>query len=222
MLDCPLPLTGGAFRLRAAPPHPVIRAAAYSPDEQLRYTHSRIWGSRPKLLWVTYHPHESDIATGSRLVQRVTRWSYRAGYDGFVIVSLYPLLAPTLAAVKRWRGDPAQAAELAIVTAATMARAAVLEMRCQDAVMATGALNPGEADDLEAWLRMFQGERGPSPIRRWWCIGITERDWPLAPARAGAKAVQDDTPLKRWQFPSRAVAPLRSPAKRGSDGPARA
>lgn len=213
MLDCPLPLTGGAFRLRTAPPHPIIRAAVYSPDEQMRYAHSRIWGSRPKLLWVTYHPHDSDTETGSRLVQRVTRWTYRAGYDGFVVVSLYPLLAPTLTAIKRWRGVSATAAEPAIATAAAMARAAAREMRCQDAVMATGALTPGEARDLETWLRVFQGERGPSPIRRWWCIGITERSWPLAPARAGAKAVEDETPFIRWQFPTPAVAPLAGPSR---------
>lgn len=158
------------------------------------------WGSGPKLCWVTYNADPSTADVSNLAVKRMIRWSYRLGYGGLMIVSLYPVMMPDRGHVQVWRASGPNMWNL-VVNAATLAGVASKNTHCTDIVVATGPLTDAEVSDFDDWLAWFRTARKRRKTR-WYCIGCTDEGWPLPPAGRGRTAPPEHVTLQRWQtFP---------------------
>jgi len=187
-------------RSRDMPLKPILRYAVFRDDHIGRWreilTHA--WRPGPKLCWISYSADKSTAELSNLTIKRITGWSYRAGYAGLTVVSLYPVVMWDHVQVQAWRTSDPDTFNL-MMQAATNAGQASRD--ATDIVVATGPLNPAEVSDFESWIGLFRDARGRRKTR-WLCIGTTEYGWPLPPAGRGRTPPPAEVRLRPWTMPT--------------------
>lgn len=163
-----------------------------------QFAFSRYWTpSEPVVAWLVLRPRLTMGPRRDTTVKRLTAWSYRAGYGGFIMFALYPYQCRTDLELAAWRQDIPAGTRLMdwAADASTIARA----HRCRVLIAATGILDRAGQEHLRIWLDIFWHRGGISP-RRWLCLG-TEDGWPMAPTVHGRRPPGDDATLVSWKLP---------------------
>jgi Protein of unknown function (DUF1643) len=193
-------------RRRVKPIKPVKRWAVFHDDIEVgrwREILMHIWGPGPKLTWICFHP---DLANSNILdlpTDRMMRWTYQLGYDGFLVAAIYPLRPLTRLSPKgavAWRNNHPGAGPI-MAEAATKAGQHSARHHCTDVVVATGQMfGETERQDFEEWIESFRIARRRHRTN-WLCLGVNKFGWPNAPALHGTTSPGKEIVLKPWKLP---------------------
>jgi hypothetical protein len=186
------------------PPEPIVGDAVCMTEasgESFRYALYRRWmRTEPMILWVVFNPMEGDATINDPAIKRMVTLSWRWGYGGLLVVSLYPLQARSVDTVVEWRRNNRNTEQWSHFEESAR-RAAVLadEFRCATRVAAWGRLDPDGRDDLDEWLEHFES-KPPA-----WCLGVNMLGDPLQPAGRGTAALAtsplNDPILAPFEYP---------------------
>lgn len=228
------PLGGGrdpelrdAPRLKKAtrgPVPPIISSARVVRSGQIgmdgspmtyRYHFWRRWmRSQPMVLWVLHNPGTGDDRQTDAVLERLTLWSWRLGFGGFVAAAIYPVQG-SMDEARRWalalressNGDAASHFDEAARAVGELANAT----HCLTRVAAWGKLDDNARDDLERFLELLNGK---APAR---CLGVSENGDPLHPSARGSSRPDPNTRLQAFTYPV-SMGRDKPPEKGDGDG----
>lgn len=188
-------------RVRKAPPEPIARRDVYhagSCGEPLRYLAERRWmNSEPMVLWVLYCAGLGSVMGDDSIMRKVIAQSWRLGFGGALVASLYPACATSVDDARAWRDAARETDNWDHVTKAAIAAGERADqLKCRVRVAAWGMLDAAARTDLDEWLLAFDG-KAPA-----WCLGISGKDGdPLQPSVRGAVRPAKDAPLVPFAYP---------------------
>jgi hypothetical protein len=194
-------LLGCPGRRRKLPVPPVAGDALLKSHGKYRYWLKRLWTPRePVILWVLHAPGVGTARTDDAAIRRITGWSYRWGFGGMLVATLYPLCAATQEDLLTWRrrahaAPPAQGGWHHFLEAARDVGAVARHLRCRTRVAAWGRLDDVAREDLDEWCEAF-GAHPPDM-----CLGISDNGDPLNPSARGASRVFEDAELQSFCYP---------------------
>lgn len=179
---------------RLRPRGPVVRTVCPEADLPVRYTLSSVWiPNRRQLGWLTYRP----VTDRSKTFDRITRWTYRQGYGGFMLTNLYPNLTETRAELHTLRADGAPVVG-DLLTGAFCAGGLARQWQIRTLVLVTGDLDAVAETAFVEWLKAFRERCRVN----WACCGITAAGWPVSLATSGRTPLDDAVEIRRWHYPA--------------------
>lgn len=188
---------------RKMPAKPFITREFLTDDDDQCRGVVRQWTPMPRgrvLTWLMLAPRRYSDVTKDEVIIRLTRWSYRLGFGGFLAVSLYPIRVRSLLELDAWAEDLGdQLRREKVLEHIRFTAGLANEHDSKTLVLATGPLTE---DWQIADFRAFGDYWDAHAInrRRWRCIGVNEHGWPLAPVSRGRAPPADDADLEPWKM----------------------
>jgi hypothetical protein len=133
---------------------------------------------------------------------RVTHFTVREGFDGWIGINLYPFISSTPEEMWKWADWESQGPEWSIRDdlAANLEDIERVARVSAIRIVAFGA-QPIEHDQfwLEQCLEAFEQPSECGADERLWCLGVNKYGQPLHPMARGKMRVRDDAPLVVWR-----------------------
>jgi hypothetical protein len=172
--------------------------ATFSPCSSYRWTLTRTWDDRPKLLVVMFNPSTASSSEDDPTIGLVSHIASHNGYGGIVVVNGIPLRSSTPSAAvdmvntwdkrQEWGWRDALQVNVSAITGECERAGAVL--------LAWGAL----ADRCADWFEMLIEEIEcslPAGVAVY-CLGRTKAGYPIHPSARGKHKVSKDASLLPW------------------------
>ena len=195
----------------------VSGSANVSACETYRWSLQRSWhggapGTGTILPWIMLNPSTADAHVDDPTLQRIIAFSWRWGFDGLLVVNLFPYRSSKPAELRKWwRWDERWDVDARNQFWAGHSRAALL-LAPFDAAMAAWGSPPGRfGDDAQlAAERLLDTINDPDRTTVWpprrailklFCLGETGFGDPIHPMARGRHRVPDDAvpvPLRRY------------------------
>lgn len=168
----------------------MIKSAQISPCEQYRWSLSRVWGDDGgrMVCWLMLNPSTADAEIDDPTVKRCIHFSKSWGYDGLVIVNIFPFRSSRPDECKRWIARENQGARDVIHH---KNRPLVVET-AKASSMVVAAYGAGDWYQNEAanLLEDITCNRESWPDI--YCLGTNKRGRPLHPMARGKLRVPND------------------------------
>lgn len=212
----------------------IRRSASISKCGTYRWTLWREWGSEASspdagliLPWIMLNPSTADGALDDPTLRRIIGFSWRWGFDGVLVVNLYPFRSSKPAALREWlRWDERQDLDARDAIHQNRNRIAAL-LTPYDAAMAAWGSPAGSlgyeaelgAEGLLDAINNPESVHPPTTRKRvieLFCLGITGAGDPKHPMARGRHRVPDDArPQSVKRYPGTiTAAPFEVPASR--------
>lgn len=173
------------------------RSAEISPCGTYRWTLTRQWDERPKLVVCMFNPSTADAEVDDPTIKLLCHIASHNGYGGIVVVNAIPLRSPTPAdaiamanwhATRDWYARDRLHDNLLFIVKQVERATAVL--------LAWGALGEKCWEWIEA-VELEIREALPDDARVY-CLGKTASGQPKHPLALGKHKVPKDAPLIEW------------------------
>ena len=192
----------------------IRRSANLSPCETYRWALRRWWFTHELydgliLPWIMLNPSYGDGEIDDLTLQRIIGFSWRWGFDGILVVNLFPYRSPKPSALQEWlRWDQRRDWDARDALWENQAHVAGL-LRPFDAAMAAWGSPGGSlgwttalaADSMLDAINDPDAEAGRSAVLKLFCLGETAAGDPTHPMARGRHRVPDDAvpvPLRRY------------------------
>lgn len=193
-----LPGQLGLFTPDEAPPPPPLgpveirREAEISPCGMFRWTLKRFWHAGPYVCWVMLNPSTADAERDDPTIREVIRFTRLWGYQGLVVVNLYPFRSSSPAVCRRWSEQNEYAND--VNDALDHNRKVILDVTNDaDLIMAAWGAPPW----AHGWSEVIADDiRGTfdhgGPVRQIHCLGTTQDGSPKHPLARGVHRIPRD------------------------------
>ncbi|MBS4037335.1 MAG: DUF1643 domain-containing protein [Hydrogenophaga sp.] len=177
----------------------IQRSARLSKCGSYRFTLTRTWDARPKLLVCMFNPSTADHTVDDPTITLLCQIASYNGYGGIVVVNGIPLRSPKPAEaidmVNTW--DTRQAWDERDALQANLGEIQSQVEQAGAVLLAWGAL----ADRCDLWFDNVLGEIEAAlpkgvPL---FCLGKTAGGYPKHPLARGKHKVRKDAPLIPWR-----------------------
>ena len=192
----------------------IRRSANLSTCETYRWALRRWWFTHELydgliLPWIMLNPSHGDGEIDDPTLQRIIGFSWRWGFDGILVVNLFPYRSPKPSALQEWlRWEQRRDWDARDALWANQAHVAGL-LRPFDAAMAAWGSPGGSlgwtttlaADSMLDAINDPDAEPGRSAVLKLFCLGETAAGDPTHPMARGRHRVKDDAvpvPLRRY------------------------
>ena len=192
----------------------IRRSANLSTCETYRWALRRWWFTHELydgliLPWIMLNPSHGDGEIDDPTLQRIIGFSWRWGFDGILVVNLFPYRSPKPSALQEWlRWDQRRDWDARDALWENQAHVAGL-LRPFDAAMAAWGSPGGSlgwtttlaADSMLDAINDLDAEPGRSAALKLFCLGETAAGAPTHPMARGRHRVPDDAvpvPLRRY------------------------
>lgn len=160
------------------------------------------------ILWVVYSAGDGDARIDDSVTRQAIEWSWRWGYGGVMIASLYPICARSIDEANLWRDRVRDTPDWDHFTRAAIEQGMQAEkLKCRVRVAAWGMLDAEAREDLDAWLLAFEG-KAPA-----WCLGTVGKGDPIHPSIRGSVRPPPDSLLIPFVYPVPMARDGAAPAK---------
>lgn len=162
-----------------------------------RWFSSGWFGPERVLPWIMLNPSTADEKANDPTLCRIIRWTWTWGFDGLLVVNLFPYRSPDPRELARWiRWDERQDWVARDALQENWTRAARLLLPYDAAMVAWGAPAGALAHDAELGAESFfdtvndpDGDRDRMP--ELFCLGTTQGGRPIHPMARGRHRVPD-------------------------------
>ena len=194
----------------------IRRSANISRCDTYRWSLRRWWGfgeDRPDaglvLPWIMLNPSHGDSDLDDLTLHRIIGFSWRWGFDGILVVNLFPYRSPKPSALQEWlRWDQRQDWNARDALWANQTHVAGL-LRSFDAAMAAWGSPGGSlgwtttlaAESMLDAINDPDAEPGRLAVLKLFCLGEAAAGDPMHPMARGRHRVPDDAvpvPLRRY------------------------
>jgi hypothetical protein len=167
-------------------------------DDVCRWELRRIWNDVPEprlLVWLMLNPSTADAEKDDPTLLRIIKWGKAWGYDGVIVVNLYPFRSPSPLDLAAWHKAGGLTVEVfqrnMEITLAAMAE-------CDWMVMAGWGGSLPKPEGVLPYIRMLNTigltKHGAWPV--WRCLGVSQGGMPIHPMARGKNRIPDDaTPM---------------------------
>jgi hypothetical protein len=179
-------------------------SALFARDRTLRREIRRWWTDEPIAwaAWLMLNPSNATERTDDLTALRVTQFTARWGYGGWIGVNLYPFIASKPAQMWRWADWKSGGPEWSVRDdlAANLEDIERVARLASLRIVAFGA-EPIRRDPawLEQCLEAFQQPADRGGDERLFCLSMTKHGQPLHPLARGKHRVADTAPPFLWE-----------------------
>lgn len=179
-------------------------SAIFSHDRTLRREIRRWWVEEPKrwAAWLMLNPSNAGPTHNDPTALRVTHFSAKWGYDGWIGVNLYPLISSTPKQLWTWR-DWKNAGPDWHVRDCLQANISDIERVARQSSIRMVAFGNLPAEHDPDWLQMCLEAYGqPSDYdadEQLFCLGMTKTGQPLHPMARGKFRAPDSAIAIPWR-----------------------
>ena len=197
------------LRRLVMPPKPIITHREMIGRGEDWPEHQRIQGGpvitsswlpqQPHLAWLALAPMEFSARTESRQLRDYIGRTYRLGFGGLVLISLYPQPSRSARGVAHWAKDLTPATRRAWVMEYARFTADLVRQRgCRTLCLVTGRLPVDWMVDDFRWFMNVWEVQGIHPGKRWMCLSVDDWGWPQALHTHGLTPVPATAALQPW------------------------
>ncbi|QSY98613.1 DUF1643 domain-containing protein (plasmid) [Rhizobium bangladeshense] len=167
-------------------------------DDIFRWELRRIWNDVPNpklILWLMLNPSTADAEKDDPTLLRIIKWGKAWGYDGAIVVNLYPFRSPSPIELKKWHAagglKPSVYERNRDITLAAM-------KECDWEIMAGWGGSLPKPEGVLTYMRTLNHRALTIdhgwPI--WRCLGVSQGGMPIHPMARGRNRIPDDaTPI---------------------------
>lgn len=172
-------------QMLARPPEPIIRSAEI--EFPFRWSLTRGWDERPKLVVVGNNPSDADTRRDDPTMWVVMKFAYAWGYGGVEMLNIYPFITRDYSTFLAWRRDHDHAVRMMALNSA-MIRG---RMAAANIVMAAWGRLPF-GDDAKLFV-------SDNPVN-YHCFGVTNDGAPKHPMARGKSRIPDNQRPVPWRL----------------------
>jgi len=185
-------------------PSAIRGSALFARDRTIRREIRRWWVGKPVrwAAWLMLNPSNAGEDRNDPTARRVTQFTMRWGFDGWIGINLYPVISSHPKQMWHWADYESNGPdwyarddmEANLEDIGRVAREASLRM------VAFGAA-PIERDEmrLEQALEQFEQPSDIGADERFYCLGITQSGQPLHPLARGKHRIPDSATAQLWR-----------------------
>jgi hypothetical protein len=164
-------------------------------EDNLRWELRRIWGTGGRFLtWLMLNPSTADADKDDPTLLRIIKWAKLWGYDGLIVVNLYPFRSPSPEEMKRWHSLGSFNAQLYARNVAHILQALA---DSNGAVVAAWGGSLPKPEGVPVFLRYIEhmARRERQLELTWRCLGVSKAGQPIHPMARGKNRIPDDHQL---------------------------